>query len=69
VAYLPDKVVISFGWEPRLQHIADAEPLILTSEEVPRALQLTPELHKAFLIILNLNHSFKIENDQMTMTK
>ena len=51
--------------EPRLQHVADAEALILTSEEAPRALQLSPELHEAFLGVLNLNHNikFQIEND------
>ena len=39
VADLPDKVVICFGWEPRLQDVTDAETLILTSEEAPCALQ------------------------------
>jgi hypothetical protein len=69
MAYLPNEVIGGFIAEPHLQHVADAEALILSSEEAPCALQLSPEQHKAFLIILNLNHSFKIENDQMTMTK
>ena len=57
VAYFPDKVIVGFTSEPRLQHSTDAEPLTLPCEEPPRALQLKPELHKAFLGILNLNHS------------
>ena len=69
VAYLPDEVIISFGWEPRLQYAADAEATVLTSEEAPCALQPLPEQHKAFLGILNLNHNLQIENDQMTLTK
>ena len=69
VAHLPDTIIIGFIAEPRLHDIADAEALILTSEEAPRALQLAPELHETILGILNLNHNFKIKNDQMTMTK
>ena len=38
VANLPNKVIVGFSREPRLQHVADAEPLALTSEEAPRAL-------------------------------
>ena len=65
VAHLPDKVIVGFPTEPHLQHATDAEALILFSEEAPRALQPKPELHKAFLGILNLNHNikFQIEND------
>ena len=59
MAYLPDKVIVGFNAEPQLQYSADAEPLILTSEEAPRALQHPPELHEAILGILNLNHSSK----------
>ena len=44
-----------FNAKPNLQHVADAEPLILTSEEAPRALQLAPELHETFLIIFNVH--------------
>ena len=40
-------------WARLLFPYLDTEPLILTSEEAPRALQLTPELHKTFLIVLN----------------
>ena len=57
VAYLPDKVIVGFNAEPQLQYSADAETLILTSEEAPRALQHPPELHEAILGIFNLNHS------------
>ena len=67
VAHSPNKIIVGFKAKPRLHHIANTEPLALTSEEAPRALQLPPEHHEAFLGILNLNHNFKIENDQMTM--
>ena len=67
MAHFPDKIIIGFIAEPRFQNIADAEALILNSEEAPRALQLLPELHKAFLGVLD--HSFKIDFDQMTLTK
>ena len=56
VAHLPDEVVGSLGTKPRLQHISDAEALILTSEEAPRALQLSPEHHKAFLGVFDFDH-------------
>ena len=69
MAHLPDKIIGGLNTEPRLQHVADAEALILTSEEAPCALQPLPEQHKAFLGILNLNHNLQIENDQMTLTK
>ena len=69
VTHLPDTIIVSFIAEPRFHHIANTEPFALTSEEAPRALQLPPEHHEAFLGILNLNHNFKIENDQMTLTK
>ena len=69
VAHSPDKIIIGFIVEPRFHHIANTEPFALTSEEAPRALQLPPEHHEAILGILNLNHNFKIENDQMTLTK
>ena len=38
-AHLPDKLVGGLVAKPHLQHIADTEPLILSSEEAPRALQ------------------------------
>ena len=63
VAHSPNKIIVGFKAEPRLQHITDAITLALTSEETPRALQLLPEHHEAILGILNLNHNFKIEND------
>ena len=49
VAHFPDEVIGGLGAEPRLQHIADAEPSALTSEEAPRALQPAPEQHEAIL--------------------
>ena len=55
------QVVAGLKAEPRFQHPADAEALILTSEEAPRALQPKPELHKAFLIILDLHHTHVYE--------
>ena len=54
---VPDEVIGGFSTEPRLQHIAYAEPLVLTSEEAPRALQPLPELHEAFLGVLNFYHT------------
>jgi len=69
VTHSPDKIIIGFIVEPRLHHIANTEPFALTAEEAPRALQLPPEHHEAFLGILNLNHNFKIDFDQMTLTK
>lgn len=54
-ADFPDEVVGGLTAEPGLQHVADAEAFVLTSEEVPCALQPSPELHKACLIILNLH--------------
>ena len=56
VAYLPDEVVCGFCWKPRLQYVADTEAAVLTSEEAPRALQLAPEQHEAFLGVLDCNH-------------
>ena len=55
VAHFPHKIFVGFIAEPRFQHISDAEAFTLTSEEAPRALQPKPELHKAFLIVLNLH--------------
>ena len=55
-AHLPDEIIGGFRAEPRLEDAADAEALVLTSEEAPRALQPKPELHKAFLSVLNLFH-------------
>ena len=52
VAHLPDKVVGGLNAEPCLQHVAYAESLVLHAQHAPCALQLKPELHKAFLIIL-----------------
>ena len=57
VAHLPDKVISGFVTEPCLQDVADAEAFVLSSEEEPRALQPAPELHKAFLGILDV-HTF-----------
>ena len=57
IAYFPDKVIVSFAAEPHFQHIAYAEPLILTGQQAPCALQLSPELHKTFLIILYVHYS------------
>ena len=54
--YFPDKVIVGFDWEPRFQHVADAEATVLTSEEAPCALQSAPELHKAILIIFDFDH-------------
>ena len=56
-AHLPDQVVGGLQSEPRLQHVPDAEALTLTSEEAPRALQPLPELHKAFLGIIDVHSS------------
>ena len=56
VTHLPDKLIVGFIVEPRLHHIANTEPFALTSEEALRALQLPPEHHEAFLIVLNCNH-------------
>ena len=56
VAHFPYKIIVGFIAEPHFQHISDAEALILTSEEAPRALQPKPELHKAFLIVLNFHN-------------
>ena len=56
VTHLPDAIIVGFIAEPRLQHVADAITLALTSEEAPRALQLPPEHHEAILIVLNCNH-------------
>ena len=68
VAHSPDAIIVGFKAKPRLHHIANTEPFALTSEEALRALQLPPEHHEAFLGILNLNHNFKIDFDQMTLT-
>ena len=62
VAHLPDKVISGFPAEPHLQHATDAEALILSFEEAPRALQLSPELHEAFLSVLNFH--IKIDFDK-----
>ena len=62
--HIPDEVIRSFDAKPRFQHVAYAEAFALTSEEAPCALQPKPELHKTFFIVLNLIHSFIIENDQ-----
>ena len=56
VTHSPNKIIVGFKAEPRLHHIANTEPFALTSEEAPRALQLPPEHHEAFLIVLNCNH-------------
>jgi hypothetical protein len=57
VTDFPDEIVGGFIAEPRLQHITDAEALVLSSEEAPRALQLSPESHEAFLSVFNVFHS------------
>ena len=62
--HIPDEVIRSIIAKPRFQHVAYAEAFALTSEEAPCALQPKPELHKTFFIVLNLIHSFIIENDQ-----
>ena len=56
VTHSPDKIIVGFKAEPRLHDVPDTETLALTSEEAPRALQLPPEHHEAFLIVLNCNH-------------
>ena len=53
---LPNKIISSLIAEPRLQHVAYAEAFVLTSEEAPCALQHPPELHKAFLIVIDFDH-------------
>ena len=55
-AHLPYRVIVHSP-EPRGHHVADAEPAVLHPEELPCALQPPPERHKAFLVILNRNHS------------
>ena len=62
-AHFPDHVIVGLKAEPRLQHIADTEPLTLTSEEAPRALQHPPEQHEALLIVFQ----FTIHNSQFTI--
>ena len=56
MTHLPDIIIVGFKAEPRLHDVPDTEPLALTSEEALRALQLPPEHHEAFLIVLNCNH-------------
>ena len=56
VTHLPDIIIVGFKAEPRLHDVPDTEPLALTSEEVPRALQLPPEHHEAFLGIIDFDH-------------
>ena len=58
-AHLPDKVFGCLTAEPRLQHVPDAEPLALTSEEVPRALQTKPEPHKVHSRVGSAVHSVR----------
>ena len=65
MTHLPDNVIVSFSSEPRLQHIANTESLILTSEEAPRALQPPPEHHEAFLIIFDFDHNDLDHFDQL----
>ena len=57
--HLPYKIIRSFIAKPRFQHAAYAEAFILTSEEAPCALQPKPELHKAFLSVLD-NHNYEL---------
>ena len=59
MAHLPDEIIGGFIAEPRLQYITDAEALVLSSEEAPRALQLSPESHEELYAQLLL--LFKIE--------
>jgi len=61
VAHLPDEVVRGLGTVPRLEYPADAEPLVLHPEELPRALQLAPELHEAFLGVLDFGIHFHFD--------
>ena len=62
--HVPYIIIRSFDAKPRFQYVTYAEAFALTSEEAPCALQPKPELHKTFFIVLNLIHSFIIENDQ-----
>lgn len=54
--HLPNEVVGGFCAEPPLQEAADAETLVLCLEEPPCVLQPKPELHKAFLGVLDVVH-------------
>ena len=56
--HIPDEVIRSFDAKPRFQHIAYAEAFVLTSEEAPCALQPKPELHKAFLSVIYIDHCY-----------
>ena len=62
VAHLPDKIIGGAQTEPRLKHVADAEPLVLPRQQAPCVLQPAPELHKARLIV------FYSQNQKLLMT-
>ena len=47
-AHFPDQVISGFYAEPRLQDATHTEAVVLRSEQLPRALQLLPELHETF---------------------
>ena len=55
MAHLPNKLIGGLAVEPQLQDVTDTEPLVLTSEEAPRALQQKPKLHEAFLRVLDVH--------------
>lgn len=54
-AHFPDQVISGFNAQPRLQDATHAEPVVLRGEQLPRALQLLPELHETCKGILNLH--------------
>jgi hypothetical protein len=56
-ADLPDEIIGGLIAEPLFQHTTYAEVLTLPLEEAPRALQQKPELHEAFLGIIDFDHN------------
>ena len=67
-AHFPDEIVGSAEAEPRLQHVAGAEALVLPQEELPRVLQPQPELHETCLRVVQFiihNAQFIIINVQL----
>jgi hypothetical protein len=56
MTYFPDKIVVGFCREPRFQYVADTIALILRSEELSRALQLSPEHYETILGIFDFDH-------------
>ncbi len=55
LAHLPDEVVGGLRPQPRLHDASHTEPPSPHPEVAPRALQLTPERHEAFLGVPDLN--------------